>query len=149
MCSWRWQDFGSGPIAYAGVVIYRRSDSMSSGHPIECARSQVEVLKHVVAVTRDRYRLEVGARAWHLAGVCAAFSDWTYVGESLSLAARVGYRVPAEQHWFVRWVGAVAPRMAVYGREGFIRVFKPYLRQGQPVAAEMPTPVPAREAPGR
>jgi len=124
---------------YPGVVIHRRSGSMSSGHPIECARSQVELLKMVTDRTGSRYRAEVGARAWRLAGVCAGFSDRTYVQESLGVARRVGYRIPREEHWVIRLIGSVAPRAAVYGREWMIRTFKSHLREGLPVASDVPT----------
>ncbi len=132
---------------YVGVIVYRRDGSMSSGHPVECARSQVEVLKRVVDETGTRYRTEVGARAWRLAGVCAGYSDWPYVRESLDVARRVGYRIPSEEHWLVQWIGAVAPRTAVYGREWFIRTFKSQLRKGLPVATAMSGVGPAAQVP--
>ena len=74
----------------------------------------------------------IGARAWFLAGVCAGYSDWAYMREALSLARRVGYRVPTREHWLVKAVGALAPRAAVLGREAFIRTVKPGLRRGFP-----------------
>ena len=33
-----------------GVIIYRRANSMSSGHPIECARAHVDVLSRVAEI---------------------------------------------------------------------------------------------------
>lgn len=130
---------------YPGVVIHRRGGSMSSGHPVACARSQVEVLKHAVAQTGRRYADAVGTRAWHLAGVCAGYSDWAYVRECLRIARRVGYHVPARQHWLVRAVGAVAPAAAVLGREAFIRTFKPALRRGFPSVRDEALPASLRE----
>jgi glycosyltransferase involved in cell wall biosynthesis len=134
--------------SYPGVVIYRRGGSMSSGHPVACARSQVEVLKHAAAQTGRRYPDVIGARAWLLAGVCAGYSDWTYVRECLRLARRVGYRVPSRQHWLVRAVATVAPEAAVVGREALIRAFKPALRRGFPSVRDEQLPAAPQDSPG-
>lgn len=123
--------------SYLGVIVYRRVGSMSAAHPIECARAQVEVLQRTVARTGRRYAGPVTERAWQAAGVCAGYSDWTYVRKSLSLMRLVGGRVPAEQWWLLRFVARFAPALAVYGREVVVRLLKPELRRGM---AQVPSP---------
>jgi glycosyltransferase involved in cell wall biosynthesis len=117
-----------------GVIIYRRANSMSSGHPIECARAHVDVLSRVAAATGSRYRTEIGTRLWRLAGVCAGYQDWTYVDRSLRLAGQIGYLRPHDEHWAVRAMAAVDPARAVRVREFLIRLLKPSLRAGMPIA---------------
>ena len=120
---------------HVGVVINRRMGSMSSGRPIECARAQAEVLARVAAATGTRYRDELGARLWRLAGVCGGFKDWTSVDRCIEIASSVGYGNPRDEHWLVRAMAAFDPATAVRARELFIRAVKPSLRAGQPVAA--------------
>jgi glycosyltransferase involved in cell wall biosynthesis len=117
-----------------GVIVYRRPQSMSSGHPIECARAQVEVLARVIARTGATYRAEIGARLWRLAGVAGGYQDWAYVSRALALAAEIGYRRPRAEHWLMQVLAAVDPRLAVRTRERFIRLLKPALRAGMPAA---------------
>jgi glycosyltransferase involved in cell wall biosynthesis len=118
--------------SYVGVVLYQRPGSMSTAHPIECARAQVEVLRRVARQTGRRYRIEIGERAWHLAAVLAGYSDWVASRQALGLAHHVGYRWPEREHWLVRLAGSVSPWWAIRGREQFIRSFKPHLRVGMP-----------------
>jgi glycosyltransferase involved in cell wall biosynthesis len=120
-----------------GVVIYQRQGSMSSGHRVECARAQVDVLASVVERTGARYVQEIGARLWRLAGVCGGFSDWTYVRKCVALARQIGYRDPEEEHPAIRLMARVSPLAAVAVREGLIRAFRPALRSGMPRAARL------------
>jgi hypothetical protein len=122
------------------VVINRRSGSMSSGHPVECARAQVEVLARAAAATGTRYRDEVGARAWRLAGVCGSFRDWPTVDRCMRIAADVGYGDPTNENWVVRALAAFDPSMAVRVRESLIRWFKPSLRAGVPAVTAAADP---------
>ena len=119
------------PEPAVGVVINRRAGSMSSGRPMECARAQVEVLARVASATGSRYRDEIGARLWRLAGVCGGFKDWTAVERCLDVAADLGYGDPRNEHWLVRAVAAFDPATAIRAREMFIRTLKPALRAGQ------------------
>jgi glycosyltransferase involved in cell wall biosynthesis len=123
---------------YVGVTVYRRSGSMSSAHPIECARAQVDVLARVADQTGRKYAAEIGTRLWHLAGVCGGYSDWEYVRRSLAIAASIGYRDPVAEHWGIRALSRVAPVLAIRGREYLVRSLKPHLRAGYPTATPAP-----------
>lgn len=118
-----------------GVVIHRRVNSMSSGHAVECARAQVEVLARVAARTGQKYCDDIGARLWRLAGVCGGYQDWTYVDRCLAIASEIGYLSPRREHWVVRAMASVSPSGAIRLRETFVRLLKPSLRAGMPVAA--------------
>lgn len=118
-----------------GIIIHRRVNSMSSSHSIECVRAQVEVLARVAARTGQKYREEIGTRLWRLAGACGGHQDWTYVDRCLAIAAEIGYVSPRHEHWTVRAMAAVSPLAAVRLRETYIRLLKPSLRAGMPVAA--------------
>jgi glycosyltransferase involved in cell wall biosynthesis len=117
---------------YVGVIVYRRTGSMSSGHPIECARAQLEVLVRAADVTGTKYAGEIGRRLWRLAGVLGGYQDWTSVRRSLVLAERLGYTQPASEHAAVRLLARFSPYGAVRVREAFIRAVKPELRRGMP-----------------
>jgi hypothetical protein len=108
---------------------------MSSGHPIECARSQVEVLARAAERTGRRYREEIGARLWRLAGVCGGFQDWTCVSRCLEVADAMGYDRPRHEHFLVRAMARLDPATAIRVREALIRLFKPHLRTGMPAAS--------------
>ena len=92
-----------------GVIVYRRRDSMSSGHPVECARAQVEVLARAAAATGAHYRAEIGARLWRLAGVCGGYQDWACVDRCLAMASELGYGDPRDEHWLGTraWRGSI------------------------------------------
>jgi len=115
---------------YIGVVIYRREGSMSSGHPIECARAQFEVMKCTAGAAGPRYAREIGERLWHLATVSASYSDWEYVRRCLSLAADLRYVVPVREPLLMRCAARVSPVGAIRARECYVRLFKPALRRG-------------------
>jgi glycosyltransferase involved in cell wall biosynthesis len=111
-----------------GVIVYRRAVSMSSSHPLECARAQYEVLRETADKTGRQYAREIGARLWRLAGVLGAHSDWAYVRAALDLSTALGYVNPADEHWAVRLGARVSPLGIVAAREALIRVLKPSLR---------------------
>ncbi|MDR1989806.1 MAG: glycosyltransferase family 2 protein [Acidobacteriaceae bacterium] len=115
-----------------GVIIYRRTGSMSSGHAIECARAQYTVLEGVAARTGSRYCNEMGVRLWRLAGVLGGYQDWTYARQCLELAQRLGYHDPSQEHPVIRLLARVSPFGAIVLREKLIRAFKPALRRGMP-----------------
>ena len=117
---------------YTGVIVYRRENSMSSGHPIECVRAQVEVLHRVADRTGTTYRQDIGARLWKLAALSAAHNDWAYVEKCLRLAERLQYSNPDGEHWGLRLLARVSPMGAVRARERLIRLVKPQLRAGLP-----------------
>lgn len=121
-------------IDYPGVIIYRRQGSMSSGHPIECARAQFEVLSNIATHTGTRYAQDLGPRLWLLAGVLGGYQDWTYVRRCLDLVRSLGYDDPTSEHPAIRAIARVSPFAAVRAREAFIRVLKPQLRRGMPQA---------------
>ena len=120
---------------YVGCVLYQRSRSMSSGHQIECARAQYEVLASVVSRTDTCYAAEIGGRLWLLAGVLGGYRDWTYARKCLDLARRLGYDNPDGEHPAIRLMARISPFGAIVAREAFIRTFKPHLRSGFPVAS--------------
>jgi len=122
---------------YVGVVIHRHPGSMSSGHPVECARANVEVMADTARRTGRRYRDEIGSRLWQLAGVCGSYGDWSSVDRCLAVSRELGYDLPVDEHWAVRTLARVNPRMAVRVREGLIRLFKPGLRTGVPRATDV------------
>src|SRR4029077_14221814 len=64
---------------YLGVIVYRRSGSMSSGHPIECARAQLEVVARAADATGTKYAVQIGQRLWTLSGVLGGYQDWASV----------------------------------------------------------------------
>jgi len=117
---------------YPGVIIYRRSGSMSSGHPIECARAQVEVLSRAADATGTRYSSEIGRRLWQLAGVLAGYNDWNHVRRCLSLASTLGYADPSTEHPAMRIMARFSSYGAIRLREAFIRAVKPELRRDLP-----------------
>ena len=119
---------------YVGVVVYRRGQSMSSGHPIECARAQYQVLANAATATGTRYAAQIGGRLWQLAGILAGFRDWDHVRRCLDLAQRLGYADPHDEHPAVRLAAHVSPFGAIAVREAFIRAFKPRLRRNYPIA---------------
>ena len=119
---------------YVGVVVYRRGQSMSSGHPIECARAQYQVLANTATATGTRYAAQIGERLWQLAGILAGFRDWDHVRRCLDLAKRLGYADPHDEHPAVRLAALVSPFGAIAVREAFIRAFKPRLRRNYPIA---------------
>lgn len=123
---------------YRGVIVYRRPNSMSSGHPIECARAQVEVLDRAAERTGTKYASEIGERLWRLAGVCGGHADWDYVAKALSIARRVEYRDPTGEHWMMRAMARVSPVGAVAVRERLIRWLKPHLRADMPTVSRTP-----------
>jgi GT2 family glycosyltransferase len=118
-----------------GVIVYRRSGSMSSGHPIECARAQYTVLAGVAARTGSQYGSEIGARLWRLAGVLSGFKDWDYARRCIELARRVGYRHPSDEHAVMRLLSRISPFGAIVLREKLIRALKPELRRGMPTVS--------------
>lgn len=117
---------------YIGTVVYRRTGSMSSGHPIECARAQWHVLDHAASRTDRKYGREIGARMWRLAAVFAGFHDWAYVDRCVELSQRLGYRDPVGEQFVFRCLARVSPRRAIALREQYVRWFKPQLRVGVP-----------------
>ena len=117
---------------YLGVIVYRRSGSMSSGHPIECARAQLEVVARAADATGTKYADQVGQRLWTLAGVLGGYQDWVSVRRCLELAGRLGYTRPASVHPAMRILAMFSPYGAVRLREAFIRAVKPQLRHGMP-----------------
>ena len=125
---------------FTGGIHYRRRGSMSSGHPIECVRSQVEVLARAAVRTGRRYREEIGARVWRLAGAAGGFEDWAYVERCLQIAEATGYHHPRQEAWLVRAMARVDPASAIRVREALIRFFKPHLRDGMPTASAMGVP---------
>ncbi len=120
--------------AYTGVIIHRRSDSMSAGHPIECARAQYHVLESAAARVGAQYPREIGARLWKLAGVCGTYRDWAYVRRCVELATHLGYVDPVEEDLAFRVLARIHPFAAVRLREALIRWLKPELRRRVPVA---------------
>lgn len=120
--------------AYIGTIVYRRTNSMSSGHQIECARAQYHVLQMVADRVGARYAQPLGAELWRLAGVCGMYRDWGYVRNCLQLASRLGYANPSEETPLFRALASVHPFGAVVAREQFVRWFKPELRAGVPSA---------------
>lgn len=119
-------------VNYPGVVIYRRRDSMSSGHPIECARAQYEVMARIAHQSGRRYTAEIGRRLWQLAGILGGYQDWDYVRRCLQLAASLGYADPVDEHAAIRLMARVSPFAAVRAREALIRMIKPELRRDMP-----------------
>jgi glycosyltransferase involved in cell wall biosynthesis len=124
-----------GAAGYVGVIVYRRTGSMSSGHPIECARAQFQVLANTARVTGRRYSQAIGRRLWSLAGALGGYDDWEYVERCLRLAADLGYSDPTAEHAAIRVLARVSPIGAVRIREKLIRTLKPALRRGMPKAS--------------
>lgn len=118
-----------------GVIVYRRMGSMSSGHPIECARAQYMVLEGVAARTGSRYANEMGARLWRLAGVLGGFQDWLYARRCIDLARTLGYHDPSQEHPAIRLLSRVSPFGTIVLREKLIRALKPGLRRGMPTVS--------------
>lgn len=129
-----------------GIYIYRRAASMSSNHRIECARARYEVLRDAADRTDARYAREIGANLWRLAGELGGYSDWRYVRACLSLASRLGYRDPVEEHWGVRAGARISPLGIVALREAFVRLLKPALRAGTPRVGASSTGLTTRTA---
>jgi len=121
--------------AYLGVIIYRRSGSMSSGNPIECARAHYRVLEHVARETGTTYASEIGNELWRLAGVCGAHADWTYVRRCIGLASELGWTDPVQESTDFRVLARISPLLAVRVREAIVRRFKPALRAGVPTVS--------------
>lgn len=118
-----------------GSIHYRRRGSMSSGHPIECVRSQVEVLARAADRSGRQYREEIGARLWRLAGAAGGYRDWTCVTRCLEIADAIGYDHPRQESLLVRAMARLDPAAAIRVRETLIRFFKPHLRAGMPGVA--------------
>jgi len=118
--------------AYVGDVVYRRSGSMSSGHPIECARAHYHVLRDVADRTGRRHARDLAAELWTQAAVCGTYRDWEYSRKCLDLAAALGFGAPPQEHALIRFASRISPVGAVMAREAFIRVFKPRLRRHVP-----------------
>jgi glycosyltransferase involved in cell wall biosynthesis len=119
-----------------GIVIYQRAGSMSSGHRIECARAQIHVLGLAIEHTGRKYAPEIGARLWRLAGASAGYGDWPAVRTCVAMAAAIGYRDPAQEHWLMRALGRISPLAAIALREASIRITKPHLRAAMPRARQ-------------
>jgi glycosyltransferase involved in cell wall biosynthesis len=117
---------------YVADIIYRRANSMSSGHPIECARAHFHVLETAAQRTGSRYARDIGVELWRLAGVCGTYRDWTFVRRCLALAQRIGFRGPAGDDPVFRALARITPFGAIAAREQFVRWFKPQLRSGSP-----------------
>jgi glycosyltransferase involved in cell wall biosynthesis len=122
--------------SHVGTISYRRSGSASAANPIACARAQIEVLNRAAAATGERYADAIGRQAWRLAGVCGSYQDWAAVDRCLAVAAGVGYVDPRHEHWLVRAVAKLDAAAAVRFREAFIRLTKPSLRAGTPIAVQ-------------
>lgn len=116
---------------YIGDIIYRRMNSMSSGHPIECARAHYHVLENAARATGSHYATEIGGELWKHAGVCGTYRDWNYVRRCLKLA-QVLCADPVRENTAFRAMARVYPFGAVAIREHFIRWFKPDLRADVP-----------------
>jgi glycosyltransferase involved in cell wall biosynthesis len=130
--------FRSDPLR--GVRLYQRAGSMSSANRVACAQAQVEVLADVAGRAGPAYAKEIGARAWHLAGVCGGYSDWASVRRCLDMAHALDCRVPAEEHLVVRAIARVNPLAAVVIREWLIRALKPQLRRDMPRVGRTASP---------
>jgi hypothetical protein len=105
---------------------------MSSGHPIECARAQLEVVARAADATGTKYAAQIGQRLWTLAGVLGGYQDWVSVRRCLGLAERLRYTQPASVHPAMRILARLSPYGAVRLREAFIRAVKPELRRDMP-----------------
>lgn len=117
---------------YAGIIIYRRSGSMSSGNAVECARAHYHVLEKVATQTGTQYVEPLGNELWRTAGVSGGFLDWAYARRCVDLALRLGWRDPVKESREFRWLARVHPMLAVRVREGLVRLLKPRLRDGVP-----------------
>ncbi len=118
--------------SHVGVIVYRRTGSMSSGHPIECARAHYHVLEKVAAATGTRYARELGNELWRTAGVSGAHLDWDYSRMCIGLALRLGWGDPVNESSPFRLLARVNPMLAVRTREALVRLLKSGLRTGVP-----------------
>jgi glycosyltransferase involved in cell wall biosynthesis len=116
---------------YIGVIVYRRANSMSSGHPLECARACYQVLAGVADRTGHKYAQEIGQSLWSLAGVLGGHKDWQYARKCIHLAHELGYHDPRTEDVIFRVVARLSGFGAVVAREVFIRTFKPRLRRSR------------------
>jgi glycosyltransferase involved in cell wall biosynthesis len=120
---------------YIGTIVYRRMNSMSSGHPIECVQAQFHVLRNAAKQTGVRYASDIGERLWGLAGVSAAHNDWDYVRRCIELAAELRYVDPAQANPIFRALARLSPVGAIRLREQFVRWLKPHLRDSVPMVS--------------
>jgi glycosyltransferase involved in cell wall biosynthesis len=120
---------------YIGTIVYRRTNSMSSGHPVECARAHFHVLQNVAKQTSVKYSREIGERLWRVAGVSASHNDWDYVRRCVELAADLQYLDPAQADPMFRALARLSPVGAIRLREHLVRWLKPHLRAGLPMVS--------------
>jgi glycosyltransferase involved in cell wall biosynthesis len=118
---------------YIGTIVYRRSNSMSSGHVIECARANFHVLENVATATNRLYAVAIGTRLWRLASLSASYCDWDYVERCVTLATHLHIDASVSERGVFKHLIQMKPLFGFRLREYLIRILKPRLRRNVPV----------------
>ena len=71
------------------------------------------------------YRAEIAKRLWNIAAVAAAYRDWRTADDAAALALRLAGAGAAGRSPLFRALAAVAPRLALRGREAWLRGLRP------------------------
>jgi glycosyltransferase involved in cell wall biosynthesis len=115
------------------LVIHCRSQSMSQSNPDKCLAAEYQVMRRTAEdPIGSRYRSEISARLWEIAGFAAAHLEWETADRAVALAMDLADASTSSSHAAFRSLCRLSPRMALRVRESLIRLFKPHLRAGYP-----------------
>jgi glycosyltransferase involved in cell wall biosynthesis len=112
------------------AIVVQREGSMSRRRGPACARAKYHVLEKSVRLLPQKYEEPIALKLWHTAAVCGTYLDWEYAERCVSLARRLGFKVPPDGRVMFRLLCHLNPRFALRGRELAIRVLRPQLRRG-------------------
>lgn len=113
------------------IVNHRRTDSMSASNALKCAQAHYHVMRKTASHPASApYAREIASRLWRVAGLLAAYGDWTNADRAAGLAASLARPAPEDGSLLFRILTSVSPTLALRAREGLIRLTRPAARAG-------------------
>jgi glycosyltransferase involved in cell wall biosynthesis len=123
--------FGADPRVL--VINHRRAGSMSAANGANCAAAQYRVMRKAAEhPTGARCAAEIAERLWRIAGVAAAYLDWSTADAAAALARRLSDAPPAGAGRLFASLCALSPPLALRARELGQRIARPVTRAASP-----------------
>lgn len=111
------------------IVNYRIGGSMSGANQHKCLLAHHEVMQRALAhPDAARWRTDIAAKLWAVAGRLAAYSDWTQADRAATTAAKIAPPDQTAGRTVFRAVARLSPQTALRLRERWVRFAKPALR---------------------
>lgn len=111
------------------IVNYRRGGSMSGANQLKCLQSHFAVMRNILLhPDAGPYRDDIAVKLWAVAGALAAYDDWGHARQAIALASELGPPPPSAGSRVFQLLARLEPQMALWLREQWIRMAKPYLR---------------------